>query len=128
VAERGSERVLDLHAGWVINCTGPVPSNSAESNPAIGSLLVDGWLRPDELALGIETTTAGNALDAEGREVPDLFVVGTLRKPALWESTAVPELRGQAANVADGVLGLVMRGVRVAPGSHYTNVLATPRQ
>jgi uncharacterized NAD(P)/FAD-binding protein YdhS len=37
--------------------------------------------------------------------VPDLFVVGTLRKPACWESTAVPELRQQAAAVAEGVLG-----------------------
>jgi uncharacterized NAD(P)/FAD-binding protein YdhS len=122
VAERGSERVLDMHASWVINCTGPVPSNSAESNPAIGSLLVDGWLRPDELALGIETTTHGNALDAEGREVPDLFVVGTLRKPALWESTAVPELRSQAAIVAEGVIRLVMQHLPGSAGPHLRNV------
>ena len=107
IRERRSERAIESHAGWVVNCTGPVPSNSAESNPAIGSLLVDGWLRPDELALGIETTTAGNAVDAQGQEVPDLFVVGTLRKPAFWESTAVPELRGQAASVAQRVLGIV---------------------
>jgi uncharacterized NAD(P)/FAD-binding protein YdhS len=40
-----------------------------------------------------------------------MFVVGTLRKPALWESTAVPELRGQAATVAERVLDRLM---------HYT--------
>ncbi|HTV31566.1 MAG TPA: hypothetical protein VME69_00405 [Methylocella sp.] len=33
-------------------------------------------------------------------EVNGMFIVGTLRKPASWESTAVPELREQAAAVA----------------------------
>jgi uncharacterized NAD(P)/FAD-binding protein YdhS len=104
VCERATERLVEINAAWVINCTGPAPSNSAASNPAIGSLLIDRWLRPDELGLGIETTPAGNAIDDMGRAVPDLFVVGTLRKPATWESTAVPELRHQAATVADGAL------------------------
>jgi uncharacterized NAD(P)/FAD-binding protein YdhS len=101
VRERGTDRMLDLVAAWVINCTGPMPSNRPESNPVIGSLLVDGWLRLDQIALGIETTADGNALDAGAREVPDLFVVGTLRKPELWETTAVPELRAQAATVGE---------------------------
>jgi len=39
-----------------------------------------------------------------GAAVPDLAVVGTLRKPATWESTAVPELRSQAAEVAAGIV------------------------
>jgi uncharacterized NAD(P)/FAD-binding protein YdhS/predicted metal-dependent enzyme (double-stranded beta helix superfamily) len=102
--ERGCDRVTETEVAWVINCTGPEPSNSAESNPAIGSLLVHDLVRPDDLSLGLQTTPGGNAVDARGREVPDLFVVGTLRKPASWESTAVPELREQAATVADRVL------------------------
>jgi uncharacterized NAD(P)/FAD-binding protein YdhS/predicted metal-dependent enzyme (double-stranded beta helix superfamily) len=104
VRERGQDRLVEVHAGWVLNCTGPTACNSAESNPVIGSLLVHGWVQPDELGLGLETTADGNAIDAHGRCSPDLFVVGTLRKPALWESTAVPELRGQAAAVADATL------------------------
>lgn len=107
VRERGDDRLIELNAGWVINCTGPTASNSAESNPAIGSLLVHGWLRPDELALGLETTPEGNAIDAEGDAISDLFVVGTLRKPSLWESTAVPELRTQAASAAECVLNYI---------------------
>jgi uncharacterized NAD(P)/FAD-binding protein YdhS len=35
----------------------------------------------------------------------DLVVVGTLRKADLWESTAVPELRQQAAVAAKVALG-----------------------
>jgi uncharacterized NAD(P)/FAD-binding protein YdhS/predicted metal-dependent enzyme (double-stranded beta helix superfamily) len=101
LSERATERLVEINAAWIINCTGPAPSNSAAANPAIGSLLVDRWLHPDELGLGIETTPMGSAIDATGREVPDLFVVGTLRKPATWESTAVPELRHQSAVVAE---------------------------
>jgi uncharacterized NAD(P)/FAD-binding protein YdhS len=100
VRQRGDERLIELRVSWVINCTGPAACNSAESNPAIGSLLVHGWVRRDALSLGLDTSSDGNAIDLEGREVPDLFVVGTLRKPLLWESTAVPELRSQAASVA----------------------------
>jgi uncharacterized NAD(P)/FAD-binding protein YdhS len=112
VSERCTERLVEINAAWVINCTGPAPSNSAASNPAVGSLLVDRWLRPDELGLGIETTPVGNAIDGMGREVPDLFVVGTLRKPATWESTAVPELRHQAAIVADYALKELVPAIR----------------
>jgi uncharacterized NAD(P)/FAD-binding protein YdhS len=109
VRERGSDRLIESETSWVINCTGPLPSNRAESNPVIGSLLVSGVLRPDELALGIETTLNGNAIAADGREVADLFLVGTLRKSTDWESTAVPELRNQAAAVAESVLSLLVQ-------------------
>jgi uncharacterized NAD(P)/FAD-binding protein YdhS len=103
VRERSAGMVREIRAAWVLNCTGPTASNSAESSPAIGSLLEHGWVQPDELALGLETTE-GNALCACGEAAPDLFVIGTLRRPGLWESTAVPELRGQAEAVADCVL------------------------
>ena len=45
----------------------------------------------------------GRAL-ARGRIIDDLVVVGTLRKPDLWESTAVPELRQHAALAAEAIL------------------------
>jgi uncharacterized NAD(P)/FAD-binding protein YdhS len=106
VRPRGNDESIELETSWVINCTGPLPSNSVESNPVIGSLLVSGVLRPDELSLGIDTTPDGKAIAADGKEVPDLFVVGTLRKSTDWESTAVPELRNQAAAVAENVLAL----------------------
>jgi uncharacterized NAD(P)/FAD-binding protein YdhS len=112
VAERGSARVRELEVAWVINCTGPAPSNSAASNPAIGSLLVDGWLTPDELGLGLETTDDGAAISTQGQAADDLFVVGTLRKPGVWESTAVPELRAQAAVAAERVLTAIQLGAR----------------
>src|SRR5262249_43183250 len=79
VRERGDDRLIEVRAAWVINCTGPAASNSAESNPAIGSLLVHGRVRQDELSLGLETAPDGSAIDLQGSAAPDLFVVGTLR-------------------------------------------------
>ncbi|HMO84196.1 MAG TPA: FAD/NAD(P)-binding protein [Lacipirellulaceae bacterium] len=104
VARRSDGQVVELTASWVVNCTGPGAANTARANPAIGSLLIDGWLQPDELGLGVETLPNGLAIDRDGREVADLIVVGTLRKPALWESTAVPELRVQAATAARQII------------------------
>lgn len=107
VRDRKRGGAIELDASWVINCTGPLPSNSVASNPVIGSLLVSGLLRPDELLLGIETTMNGNAIGKDGKEITDLFLVGTLRKSMDWESTAVPELRNHAANTAVAVLELL---------------------
>ncbi len=104
VEQRRAKHRLAVHAGWVINCTGPTPSNIAAANPAVGSLLVDGWLSPDVLLIGIEVGETGHAIGRSGESVDDLYVVGTLRKAQDWESTAVPELRIQAANVAQKVI------------------------
>lgn len=95
---------LTLQPSWVINCTGPTPSNCAVSSPLIAALLRHAAVRVDELGLGIYTQAPGHAIDAQGQPNPNLFVVGTLRKPATWESTAVPELRQQAAAVAQAAL------------------------
>lgn len=100
VADRRQSRWTDLTAGWVLNCTGPLASNSADSNPAIASLLAQGWIVPDSLRLGIQTSAEGLAVTSAGAVLPDLVIVGTLRKPQSWESTAVPELRVQAADAA----------------------------
>jgi uncharacterized NAD(P)/FAD-binding protein YdhS/predicted metal-dependent enzyme (double-stranded beta helix superfamily) len=116
VAERGTGKLLEIDADWVVNCTGPTPSNTAAANPAIGSLLVDGWLQPDELGLGVVTDAHGRPVNAEGAAVADLFVVGTLRKPALWESTAVPELRVQAAEA--GRLAVALLQGNAATATH----------
>ncbi len=117
VARRGDEKIVEIDAKWVVNCTGPMPSNSTASNPAVGSLLVDGWLRPDPLGLGLESSATGAAVSRDWCEQPDLFIVGTLRKPALWESTAVPELRLQAAVAAERVLEH-LAGAALAIGMH----------
>ncbi len=107
--------LIDLDAAWVINCTGPTPSNSPDSNPAIGSLLIQDHLSPDDLRIGLRTAPDGTARRPDGSDVSDLLVVGTLRKPDLWESTAVPELRSQAEAAAAQVLRLLTHAAAAVP-------------
>jgi uncharacterized NAD(P)/FAD-binding protein YdhS len=88
---------------WVVNCTGP-GSPGSKGLPTMLQALVDaGVLEEDTLGLGVRSTGDGRAM-SHGRTIEDLLVVGTLRKPDLWESTAVPELRVQAAVAAEVIL------------------------
>ncbi|MBX3271351.1 MAG: FAD/NAD(P)-binding protein [Sandaracinaceae bacterium] len=98
---RGETGSRIVRAHWVVNCTGP--GSGPCLVPVVRSLVDGGLLEPDALGLGVRTSDEGRAL-AGGREADDLFIVGTLRKPDLWESTAVPELRRQAARTAQLVL------------------------
>jgi uncharacterized NAD(P)/FAD-binding protein YdhS len=106
---RADGAAAKIDCAWIVNATGPSPSNSAAANPAIGSLLIAGLLSVDELRLGVRTTPDGNAVGSDGQPVENLVVVGTLRKPNLWESTAVPELRVQAANAAAKIIAALQR-------------------
>ena len=102
---RGDGAGQVLRVAWVVNCTGPISAHAGDADPAIASLLMSGDLCADRLGLGIDTDSQGRARAADGRIADDLLLVGTLRKPDCWESTAVPELRAQAAEVAGIALG-----------------------
>jgi uncharacterized NAD(P)/FAD-binding protein YdhS len=93
----------ELRADFVINCTGPADGPAA--HPLIRSLLAEGCVivSPHGLGLAVEPRT-GAALDRDGHADPRMVVVGGLRRGALWETTAVPELREQAVCVADHLL------------------------
>lgn len=67
---------------------------------ATASLIDAGEARMDPFGLGLETDLMGRPIDGLGRSSGGLWVVGSLRRPALWETTAVPELRAQAEATA----------------------------
>jgi uncharacterized NAD(P)/FAD-binding protein YdhS len=68
--------------------------------PLIAGMRDQGWCTPDQLRLGIETDTDGGLIGADGRTVRNLFAIGPLRIPTLFESIAIPEIRVQAENLA----------------------------
>jgi uncharacterized NAD(P)/FAD-binding protein YdhS len=101
---RGSEKAGVLSVGRVINCTGPECDFRKMRHPLLASLLEQGLIRPDPLGMGLDVTEDGRVVDAFGQASERLYAIGPLRKGRLWETTAVPELRGQAAAVAELVL------------------------
>ena len=87
-------RVID--ADVVINATGVETAASRLRASLLQGLLADGVARPGPHGLGLDTDADGLLLSAQGTTWPQLSVVGSLRIGTLWESLAIPELRGQA--------------------------------
>jgi uncharacterized NAD(P)/FAD-binding protein YdhS len=88
----------------------------------VTSLFVQGFARPDSLFLGLDVDENGALLDVNGRPSHSLFTIGPPRKGCLWETTAVPEIRAQAAHLAEHLLHVLLRHahpVRV-PGESST--------
>ena len=61
-------------------------------------------VRADELDMGIEVDADFAAVERDGKRSAFLYALGPLLKGTLWETTAVPELRGQAMRVAQILL------------------------
>jgi uncharacterized NAD(P)/FAD-binding protein YdhS/predicted metal-dependent enzyme (double-stranded beta helix superfamily) len=101
---RGSSALRKLRVSWVINCTGPGIHHRRSTHPILRSVIEAGVLCDDPLGLGLRTDAEGRAIDGRGEVHTNLFIAGTLRKATLWESTAVPELRQQAAQAAQVAL------------------------
>lgn len=110
----GAEQILE--GGLVVNCTGPNSGFSDTSVPLFQNLLKRGLIRPDELDMGIDVASDFAVINGEGNHSESLFAIGPLMKGTLWETTAVPELRGQAMRVAQLLLDDV---ALVTPGHDY---------
>jgi len=89
-----------LFADAVLNCTGPMTDVSRSTDPLLRSLVARGLVTPDPLRLGVSCTPDGDVLDVSGQVIPGLHVVGPPRKGTLYETTAIPEIRAQAAALA----------------------------
>lgn len=89
-----------IEGGLVINCTGPKASFSGTNTVLYQNLLSRGLIRPDQLDMGLDVGADFAVIDAKGNRSANLFAIGPLMKGTLWETTAVPELRGQAMRVA----------------------------
>jgi uncharacterized NAD(P)/FAD-binding protein YdhS len=77
----------------IINCTGSESDFAKVEVPLVKSLLLKGAIKTDALSLGLEAATNGKISD-------NLYTIGTSLKGIMWESTAMPELRAQAKNLA----------------------------
>lgn len=101
---RGSIQHVSLHVAKVINCTGPRTDYSKYQHPLFIHLLARGLIDHDALALGINALPTGEVLRYRAGPVGWLFTLGAPMKGVLWESTAVPEIRVQAAALAETLL------------------------
>ena len=99
-ARGGGEASLHVHS--VVACTGARPAVDA---PVVRSLVAAGHARRDPFGLGLDTDADGALVGTSGEASGVLFTLGPLRQGTLWESTAVPEIRAQAARLAERLRG-----------------------
>ena len=88
----------------VINATGPSVDYQTWDDPLVRSLFDRGWIRSGPLGFGLDATTEGAILDRNGRISTTLATLGPTLRGALWETTAVPEIRAQSARLATRIL------------------------
>ncbi len=98
VQRRGASDPRPFHAAYAFNCTGPLHAIDRTLDPLLRGLLDADEIRADLLGIGIEVDQRSRVADA-GR----LWALGGLTKGRYWEIVAVPDIRAQAAAVAEDI-------------------------
>jgi uncharacterized NAD(P)/FAD-binding protein YdhS len=81
----------------IINCTGPQSDYSQIESPLIRYLIKNALISPDPIHYGLNAAK-------NGRISSNLYTLGSPLKGVLWESTAVPEIRLQAKELANEII------------------------
>jgi uncharacterized NAD(P)/FAD-binding protein YdhS len=97
---RGASKSRAWLVDRVVNCTGPEGRAANLADPLVRSLLSNGLIRSDALALGIDVSEDGRVISREGAPVDRLYYIGPWLRARDWEATAVPELREHALRLA----------------------------
>jgi uncharacterized NAD(P)/FAD-binding protein YdhS len=84
----------------LVNCIGSESSFSRVDSEFVRNLIVRKHIRDDELSLGIDATPDGKVIGKTGAPSNVVLTLGTALKGILWESTAIPEIRTQAHDLA----------------------------
>ncbi len=97
---KAGRKERSIPVDFVINCTGPSGDYLETGNWLIKNLLAKGWMKQDDLRLGIVTGADGEIITAGAGPLLNAFAIGPLRKASEWESTAIREIKNQAEALA----------------------------
>ena len=98
IRRRGSDAGRMHKFAYAFNCTGPLHAIERTRDPLLRSLIDAGQVRPDHLGIGIQVDEKARAQSSER-----LWALGPLTKGRYWEIIAVPDIREQAAAVAEDI-------------------------
>ena len=102
--DKSSEKEITVNAQRIINCIGPEGDFDKVDNPLLKNMLSHGLISKDPLSLGFNATGDGRIIDKSGNVIDNLLTIGSGLRGILWESTAIPEIRVQAHEMANKVL------------------------
>lgn len=104
LVKRGSDRPEVLSFDAVLECRGRAATVATTENPLLHRLLTAGHARPDEMGIGIDVTEDCAVLDATGQRSQRIYGIGPVTAGTFWEIVAIPDIRVQAAALADRLL------------------------
>jgi len=110
IATAGANGRADLKAHRVIVCTGPDLDFRKAAQPVVRDLIDRKLVQLDEENLGLLVADDFALIQRDGTPSPVLFALGPLIKGSLWETTATPEIRVQARDLAVHLLRAVAEG------------------
>ncbi len=110
--ERGAEAARTVDVQRIIDASG-VGRVADTDDLLLRRLMERGLIRPDALGLGLAVAEDLAVLDQRGEARRPLWTLGPLLRGTLWECTAVPDIRGQAAELARTVAAR-LQGVAMA--------------
>lgn len=89
-----------VEAATLVNCIGSESAFSRVDSPFVQRLIERRHIRDDELNFGIDATPDGRVVGKTGKPTNVVLTLGTALKGTLWETTAIPEIRAQARDLA----------------------------
>jgi uncharacterized NAD(P)/FAD-binding protein YdhS len=98
IRRRGAGQAQPMMVDYAFNCTGPLHTMERTRDPLLRSLLEAGAARPDQLDIGLDVDVRSRVTGGER-----LWALGPLTKGRYWEIIAVPDIREQAAAVAEDI-------------------------
>jgi uncharacterized NAD(P)/FAD-binding protein YdhS len=93
VRRRGDAVVVATGAAW--------DRRSLQRSPLWANLLATDVASLHPCGVGVRLDADGYLIDGAGGTVPDIVCLGSIRQGEVWETTAIPEIRGQAAAIAE---------------------------
>ncbi len=103
VALRGRDKTETRTFDTVVNCTGPLGSMARTRDPMLKAMLEEGAIRVDHLGIALH-------VDERNRAGDRVWALGPMTKGKYWEIIAVPDIRGQAAEVAADIAAELRAG------------------
>ena len=110
IRRRGADAAETSTFARVIDCTGLADDVTKSANPLIRALLERGALRPDELGIGLDIAETYAIVDVNGAPSRRIFAIGPLARAAFWECIAIPDIRLQCHDIAEGLYEEIERG------------------
>ena len=100
IRPRASEALVRLKVSRIVSCRGLTNDPRRSSNPLVAQLVAEGYARADPLGIDLDVDDDCAVVDASGRASERIFTVGPMSQAAFWASIAVPDIRLQAASLA----------------------------